>query len=103
MQETPESVPEGETPYTVHLCAYEDLVDYVKPGDRVEVIGIYKAMGVRVDANRRTLKNVYRTYIDVINYVKSDRKRFNVDTGDAHKKGDTMMEEVNGGDDEHGV
>lgn len=79
MQETPESVPEGETPYTVHLCAYEDLVDYVKPGDRVEVIGIYKAMGVRVDANKRTLKNVYRTYIDVINYIKSDRKRFNVD------------------------
>jgi DNA replication licensing factor MCM4 len=43
LQETPESVPEGETPQTIHLCAYEDLVDYVKPGDRVEVIGIYKA------------------------------------------------------------
>jgi len=82
MQETPESVPEGETPYTVHMCAYEDLVDYVKPGDRVEVIGIYKAMGVRVDAGKRTLKNVYRTYIDVINYVKADKKRLNVDTNE---------------------
>jgi DNA replication licensing factor MCM4 len=90
MQETPESVPEGETPYTVHLCAYEDLVDYVKPGDRVEVIGIYKAMGVRVDANKRTLKNVYRTYIDVINYVKSDRKRFNVDMNNQQQQ--EMME-----------
>jgi len=83
MQETPESVPEGETPYTIHLCAYEDLVDDVKPGDRVEVIGIYKAMGVRVDASKRTLKNVYRTYIDVINYVKNDKKRFNTEGADA--------------------
>lgn len=45
MQETPEAVPEGETPQTTGLCAYEDLVDYVKPGDRVEVVGIYRAQG----------------------------------------------------------
>jgi len=90
MQETPESVPEGETPYTIHLCAYEDLVDYVKPGDRVEVIGIYKAMGVRVDAARRTLKNVYRTYIDVINYVKTDRKRLNVDVNEEKNREELM-------------
>jgi len=92
MQETPESVPEGETPYTIHMCAYEDLVDYVKPGDRVEVIGIYKAMGVRVDATKRTLKNVYRTYIDVINYVKVDKRRLNVDSNDEGKNKDEVME-----------
>ena len=78
VQETPESVPEGETPQTIHLCAYEDLVDHVRPGDRVEITGIYKAMGVRVNANKRTLKNVYRTYIDVVTYVKSDKKRFDI-------------------------
>jgi DNA replication licensing factor MCM4 len=80
MQETPESIPEGETPHTVHLCAYEDLVDFVKPGDRVEVVGIYKAMGVRVNPAQRKLNNVYRTYVDVINFVKTDKKRFNIDT-----------------------
>ena len=69
-------MPEGETPQTIHLCAYEDLVDAVRPGDRVEITGIYKAMGVRVNANKRTLKNVYRTYVDVVTYVKSDKKRF---------------------------
>ena len=78
MQETPESVPEGETPQTIHICAYEDLVDDVRPGDRVEITGIYKAMGVRVNQNKRTLKNVYRTYIDVITYVKADRKRYEI-------------------------
>lgn len=82
LQETPETVPEGETPQTIHLCAYEDLVDYVKPGDRVEVIGIYKAMGIRINSYKRTLKNVYRTYIDVINFVKTDAKRVNVDSNE---------------------
>jgi len=91
MQETPETVPEGETPYTIHVCAYEDLVDYVKPGDRIEVIGIYKAMGVRVDSAKRTLKNVYRTYIDVINYIKTDQKRLNVNTNEEKNK-EEMME-----------
>ena len=70
-------MPEGETPQTIHLCAYEDLVDDVKPGDRVEITGIYKAMGVRLNAQRRTLKNVYRTYIDVITYIKTDKRRYN--------------------------
>lgn len=95
MQETPESVPEGETPYTIHLCAYDDLVDYVKPGDRVEVIGIYKAMGVRVDSSRRTLKNVYRTYVDVISYIKTDRKRVNVDTNEEGNKEELMEVDEN--------
>jgi DNA replication licensing factor MCM4 len=85
IQETPESVPEGETPQTIHLCAYEDMVDEVRPGDRVEITGIYKAMGVRVNPNRRTLKNVYRTYVDVITYVKSDKTRVNLKDEDAEK------------------
>ena len=38
VQETPESVPEGETPQTIHLCAYEDLVDHVRPGDKSVIV-----------------------------------------------------------------
>lgn len=92
VQEIPENVPEGETPHTVQMCAYEDLVDFVKPGDRVEVVGIYRAIGMRLNNNMRMLKNVYKTYIDVIGYVKTDKKRYE---NDAEKQTaeDQVMEE----------
>ena len=93
VQETPESVPEGETPQTIHLCAYEDLVDYVRPGDRVEITGIYKAMGVRVNANKRVLKNIYRTYVDVMNYVKSDKQSFDISDKEQNGEDIEMQEE----------
>ena len=74
----------------------------MRPGDRVEITGIYKAMGVRVNTQKRTLKNVYRTYIDVVTYVKSDKKRFEL--GEQELKDDKntgenvqMKEEQDGG------
>lgn len=92
VQETPESVPEGETPQTIHLCAYEDFVDEVRPGDRVSITGIYKAMGVRVNSTMRTLKNIYRTYIDVISYKKSDSSRVNLQDQDAARNEEMFNE-----------
>lgn len=43
IQETPEGVPEGEAPQTMQVLVRDDLVDMIKPGDRVEVCGIYRA------------------------------------------------------------
>ena len=39
VQETPDEVPAGETPASAVVFAYDDLVDAVRPGDRVEVTG----------------------------------------------------------------
>ena len=101
IQETPEAVPEGETPQTVHMCAYEDLVDFVKPGDRVEIVGIYRALGIRLNANMRTLKNVYRTYIDVIGYIKTDKKRYSNDAEkQQNNQDDQAMNEDAGNEEE---
>lgn len=61
LQETPESIPEGETPQTVTLYVFDALVDAVKPGDRVEVTGIYRAEPARATTKTRTLKALYKT------------------------------------------
>lgn len=76
LQETPESVPEGEAPQTMQVMVHDDLVDTIKPGDRVEVCGIYRASGVRINAERRTQLSIFKTYIDVVIFVKADKKRF---------------------------
>lgn len=61
LQETPDDIPEGETPQAVTLLAYDDLVDSVRPGDRVEVTGIFRAKTNRVNPKRRTVRSVYKT------------------------------------------
>jgi DNA replicative helicase MCM subunit Mcm2 (Cdc46/Mcm family) len=46
-----------------------------KPGDRVTVTGIYRAMPMRVKATQRSLKAVYKTYIDVIHFSRTEKGR----------------------------
>lgn len=43
----PESVPEGETPNSSTMIAYDNNVDSVKPGDRIECVGVFRASGIR--------------------------------------------------------
>lgn len=59
LQETVDSIPEGETPHTVTLCVYDSLVDVAKPGDNVLVSGIYRANPIRLNARSQKYKQVY--------------------------------------------
>ena len=68
LQETPDEVPAGETPASVTLFAYDDLVDAIRPGDRVEVTGIFRAMPKRMNPKRTTVRTIFRTYVDVIHF-----------------------------------
>lgn len=76
LQETPENIPEGEVPHTVHICCYDDMVDKVRPGDRIEITGIFRACPMRVSKLRRNLKSIYSTYVDVVSVVKMHKQRF---------------------------
>jgi len=75
LQESPEDIPQGETPMTVNLCAFEDLVDVARPGDRVQVTGIFRAQPMRVKSTQRNMRSVYKTYIDVIHYKRAEKSR----------------------------
>lgn len=75
LQESPDDMPPGQTPHTIMLFSHNDLVDAVQPGDRVTVTGIYRATPMRVNPRQRNVKAVYKTYIDVVHFKKTDKKR----------------------------
>ncbi|PFH50834.1 hypothetical protein AMATHDRAFT_3571 [Amanita thiersii Skay4041] len=66
LQETPDVVPDGQTPHTVSLSMYDELVDTAKPGDRLVISGIFRSIPVRVNPRQRKLKSLFKTYLDVV-------------------------------------
>ncbi|KAF4547475.1 DNA replication licensing factor mcm4-like protein [Elsinoe fawcettii] len=88
LQETPDSVPDGQTPHSVSLCVYDELVDVCKAGDRVEITGIFRCNQVRINPRQRSVKNIFKTYVDAIHVQKVDKRRMGIDVS-------TIDEEVN--------
>jgi len=89
LQETPDSVPDGQTPHSVSLCCYDELCDVAKAGDRVEVTGIFRSVPVRVNPRQRSIKSLFKTYVDVLHIQKVDNRRMGQDTS-------TLEEELAG-------
>ena len=80
LQETPDLVPDGQTPHSINLCVYDELVDSCRAGDRIEVCGIFRSLPVTANARQRGLKSLYKTYLDVVHIKKIDKKRLAPDT-----------------------
>ena len=66
IQEMPERAPAGQLPRSVDVILDDDLVDKVKPGDRVQLVGIFRTLG-----NRNTNHNsaLFKTVILANNVV----------------------------------
>jgi DNA replication licensing factor MCM4 len=79
LQETPDEVPDGQTPHSVSLCVYDELVDVCKAGDRIEVTGVFRCNPVRVNPRQRVIKSLFKTYVDVLHIKKVDKRRLGTD------------------------
>ncbi|EFC47976.1 predicted protein, partial [Naegleria gruberi] len=95
LQETPESIPEGETPHTVNLCVFDSLTDSVKPGDRVKVTAIYRAIPIRISSKQRKVKNIFKTYLDVLGFEKIGISVMNAELTTAAAKSSSSLDDAN--------
>ncbi len=71
IQEIPEDLPPGRIPRSVQAILTYDLVDIVKPGDRVKIMGIFKSVIAQSINNNNS--NLFKTYINV-NFIDSEDK-----------------------------
>ncbi|KAI0046788.1 MCM-domain-containing protein [Auriscalpium vulgare] len=90
LQETPDAVPDGQTPHTVSLSVYDELVDVSKPGDRLVVTGIFRSVPVRVNPRQRTIKSLFKTFLDVVHVRLGQDSRLGLDPSTRPAGGDKV-------------
>jgi len=78
VQESPENIPEGETPHTVDVFCHDSLVDFCKPGDRIEATGVYRCKSVRSNPRQSKIEAVYATHLDAVHISKVKKTVFSV-------------------------
>ncbi|KAK5798918.1 MCM2/3/5 family-domain-containing protein [Linnemannia elongata] len=65
IQEMPERAPAGQLPRSIDVLLDDDLVDKVKPGDRIQVVGVYRTLGSR---DAKSTSSTFKTVI-LANYI----------------------------------
>ena len=71
IQEMPERAPAGQLPRGVDVLMDDDLVDRVKPGDRIQLVGIYRSLGNR---NQSHSSSTFKTILIANNVIQLSSK-----------------------------
>ncbi|GBF60859.1 DNA replication licensing factor [Trichophyton mentagrophytes] len=66
IQEMPERAPAGQLPRGVDVILDDDLVDRAKPGDRIQLVGVYRSLGNR---NTNSSSSTFRTVVIANNVI----------------------------------
>ncbi|KKO75528.1 dna replication licensing factor mcm4 [Vairimorpha ceranae] len=74
IQELSENIPDGTTPLTLTIISRDDLVDSLIPGDKVEIIGVLRAVPVRLNAHLKKIKSTFRTYLELMSFSVKNQK-----------------------------
>lgn len=84
IQEMPEELPPGQLPRVLDCILLSDLVDKVRPGDRITVIGMLKTLQ---DIGRQGKLTTFNPYLDVNNIEKSEEDIDEIEVSDEdHEK-----------------
>ena len=59
IQEMPERAPTGQLPRSIQVVLENDLVDRVKPGDRIQVTGVFKTLAPHATQS----SGIFRTFL----------------------------------------
>eukprot|EP00866_Antonospora_locustae_P001824 jgi/Antlo1/1824/957 len=73
LQEIPGTVPPGNLPRSKEIVCYFDLIDKAKPGDEVEVVGIYKNI-FSLSLNVRNGFPVFSTVIEAVTIINREEE-----------------------------
>jgi replicative DNA helicase Mcm len=84
IQEIPEDLPPGRIPRSVQAILTYDLVDSVKPGDRIKVMGIFKS--ILAHSTQSYNSTLFKTFIDVNFIDPEDKSELIVDLSKEDKK-----------------
>uniref|UniRef100_A0A6A7G7J6 DNA replication licensing factor MCM3 n=1 Tax=Hirondellea gigas TaxID=1518452 RepID=A0A6A7G7J6_9CRUS len=71
IQDMPERSSAGQMPRTIEICVEKDLVDACKAGDRVQVIGVYRALAWKISG---TTSGMFRTVVIANNIRKINQE-----------------------------
>merc|ERR1719446_1639447 len=78
LQESPSSVEPGKMPRSKDVILTGDMVDTVRPGDKMNLTGVYKCL-YDAGTNARTCFPVYRTELEAVHIkCKGDVKEMNI-------------------------
>ncbi len=89
IQEIPEDLPAGRIPRSVQAILTHDLVDTVKPGDRVKLMGVFKS--VLAQSTKSNNSTLFKTFFD-INFIDPEDK--SEDTIDLSKEDMKKIEDL---------